>query len=246
MNLQINIGVDDVGPYMIHSRREIVALLRRLTDKRELVRMIFSDGEEAIATAVLEVGEDSVIIDSAPDPEQLARVLASSSISFDTALERIRIAFFATRIEPCLHDNLPALRIPLPQTMVRLQRREYYRVLTPRCSIQMEQEGGPPPVSFTVQNVSAGGIALIDDEQVLDSTKGTEYTNCELLLPGAQSVITTLCVMNCCDMTLFNGRLARRIGCAFVNPNAAMLALVQRYVSKLERDQNARMHGGGL
>jgi c-di-GMP-binding flagellar brake protein YcgR len=245
MNLQINIGVDDIGPYMIHSRREIVALLRRLTDKRELVR-IFSEGEEAIATAVLEVGEDSVIIDSAPDPEQLARVLASSSISFDTALERIRIAFFTTRIEPCLHNNLPALRIPLPQTMVRLQRREYYRVLTPRCSIQMEKEGGPPPVSFGVQNVSAGGIALIDDEQVLDSTKGTEYTNCELLLPGAQSIIATLCVMNCCDMTLFNGRTARRIGCAFVNPNAAMLALVQRYVSKLERDQNARMHGGGL
>jgi c-di-GMP-binding flagellar brake protein YcgR len=246
MNLPINIGVDDVGPYLIHSRREIIALLRRLTEKREFVRMIFSEGEEAIATAVLEVGEDSVIIDSAPDAAQLERVLASSSISFDTALERIRIAFFATRIEPCVHDGLPALRIPLPETMVRLQRREYYRVLTPRCSIQMEKEGGPPPVSFAVQNVSAGGIALIDDEQVLDASKGAEYTNCELLLPGTQSVIATLCVMNCCDISLYNGRTARRIGCAFVNPNAAMLALVQRYVSKLERDQNARLHAGVL
>jgi c-di-GMP-binding flagellar brake protein YcgR len=246
MNLQINIGVDDVGPYLIHSRREISALLRQLTEKRELVRMIFSEGEEAIATAVLEVREDSVIIDSAPNADQLERVLASRSISFDTALERIRIAFFTTRIEACMHDGLPALRIPLPETMVRLQRREYYRVLTPRCSIQMEHEGGPPPVSFAVQNVSAGGIALIDDEQVLDASKGTEYSNCELLLPGAQSIIATLCVMNCCDITLYNGRTARRIGCAFVNPNAAMLALVQRYVSKLERDQNARIHAGVL
>jgi len=246
MNLQINIGVDDVGPYLIHSRREIIALLRQLTEKRELVRMIFSEGEEAIATAVLEVREDSVIIDSAPNADQLERVLASRSISFDTALERIRIAFFTTRIEACMHDGLPALRIPLPETMVRLQRREYYRVLTPRCSIQMEHEGGPPPVSFAVQNVSAGGIALIDDEQVLDASKGTEYSNCELLLPGAQSIIATLCVMNCCDITLYNGRTARRIGCAFVNPNAAMLALVQRYVSKLERDQNARIHAGVL
>jgi c-di-GMP-binding flagellar brake protein YcgR len=246
MNLQINIGVDDVGPYLIHSRREISALLRQLTEKRELVRMIFSEGEEAIATAVLEVREDSVIIDSAPNADQLERVLASRSISFDTALERIRIAFFTTRIEACMHDGLPALRIPLPETMVRLQRREYYRVLTPRCSIQMEHEGGPPPVSFAVQNVSAGGIALIDDEQVLDASKGTEYGNCELLLPGAQSIIATLCVMNCCDITLYNGRTARRIGCAFVNPNAAMLALVQRYVSKLERDQNARIHAGVL
>ena len=246
MNMQINIGVDDVGPYLIHSRREIIILLRRLTEQRELVRMIFSEGEEAIATAVLEVREDSLIIDTAPDPEQLARVLASSSISFDTALERVRIAFFTTRIEHCLHDGLPALRIPIPETMVRLQRREYYRVLTPRCTIQMEHEGGPPPVSFAVQNVSAGGIALIDDAHVLDAAKGTEYINCELSLPGAQMVLTTLCVMNCCDITLYNGRVARRLGCAFVNPSAAMLALVQRYVSKLERDQNARMHGGGL
>ncbi len=246
MNMQINIGVDDVGPYLIHSRREIIVLLRRLTEKRELVRMIFSEGEEAIATAVLEVREDSLIIDTAPDPEQLARVLASSSISFDTALERVRIAFFSSRIEPCLHDGMPALRIPIPETMVRLQRREYYRVLTPRCTIQMEHEGGPPPVSFAVQNVSAGGIALIDDAHVLDASKGTEYINCELSLPGAQMVLTTLCVMNCCDMTLYNGRVARRLGCAFVNPNAAMLALVQRYVSKLERDQNARIHGGGF
>ena len=246
MNMQINIGVDDVGPYLIHSRREIIILLRRLTEKRELVRMIFSEGEEAIATAVLEVREDSLIIDTAPDPEQLARVLASSSISFDTALDRVRIAFFSTRIEPCLHDGLPALRIPIPETMVRLQRREYYRVLTPRCTIQMEHEGGPPPVSFAVQNVSAGGIALIDDAHVLDGSKGAEYINCELSLPGAQMVVISLCVMNCCDMTLYNGRVARRLGCAFVNPNAAMLALVQRYVSKLERDQNARIHGGGL
>lgn len=246
MNMQINIGVDDVGPYLIHSRREIVILLRRLTEKRELVRMIFSEGEEAIATAVLEVGEDSLIIDTAPDPEQLARVLASSSISFDTALERVRIAFFTTRIEACLHDGLPALRIPIPETMVRLQRREYYRVLTPRCTIQMEHEGGPPPVSFAVQNVSAGGIALIDDGHVLDGSKGAEYSNCELSLPGAQLVVISLCVMNCCDMTLYNGRVARRLGCAFVNPNAAMLALVQRYVSKLERDQNARIHGAGF
>ena len=246
MNLQINIGVDDVGPYLIHSRREISVLLRRMTDKRELVRMIFREGEEAIATAVLEVNDDSVIIDSVQDPEQLARVLVSSSISFDTTLERVRIAFFTTKIEPCMHDGLPALRIPLPETMVRLQRREYYRVLTPRCSIQIEKEEGPPPVSFAVQNVSAGGIALIDDDMVLDTAKGTEYVDCELQLPGTQSVIATLCVMNCCDITLYNGRMSRRLGCAFVNPSAAMLALVQRYVSKLERDQNARLQAGLL
>jgi flagellar brake protein len=243
MNLQMNIGVDDVGPYLIHSRREIIALLRRLADKHELVRMIFADGEEALATAVLEVNDDSVIIDTAREPSQVERILASDSISFDTALEKIRIAFFAKQAQACMHDARPALRIPLPDTMVRLQRREHYRVLTPRCSIQMSRDAGPPPVSFAVQNVSAGGIAIIKDHRLLDDTEGTEYSNCELQLPGAQNVIVNLCVMNFCDLTLYNGRVARRLGCAFINPTAATLALVQRYVSKVERDQNARLHG---
>jgi c-di-GMP-binding flagellar brake protein YcgR len=245
MNLQMNIGVDDVGPYLIHSRREIAALLRRLADRHELVRMIFADGEEALATAVLEVTDDSVIMDTARDPAQIERILASDSISFDTALEKIRIAFFAKQAAPCMHDGRPALRIALPDTMVRLQRREHYRVLSPRCSIQISHEAGPPPVSFAVQNVSAGGLALIDDHQLLDATQGAEYNNCGLQLPGAQHIIVNLCVMNCCELTLYNGRVARRLGCAFINPSAATLALVQRYVSKLERDQNARLHGAG-
>jgi flagellar brake protein len=243
MNLQMNIGVDDVGPYLIHSRREIIALLRRLAERHELVRMIFADGEEALATAVLEVNEDSVIIDTARYPEQVKRILASDSISFDTALDRIRIAFFAKQATACLHDARPALRIALPDNMIRLQRREHYRVLSPRCSIQIAKEDGPPPVSFAVQNVSAGGLALIDDHQLLEASPGAEYTHCELQLPGAQNIVVHLCVMNCCEMTLYNGRVARRLGCAFINPNAATLALVQRYVSKLERDQNARING---
>lgn len=245
MNLQMNIGVDDVGPYLIHSRREIIALLRRLEEKRELVRMIFADGEDALATAVLQVNEDSVIIDTARDPAQVERILASDSISFDTALERIRIAFFAKQATACLHDARPALRIALPDNMIRLQRREHYRVLSPRCSIQIAKEDGPPPVSFAVQNVSAGGLALIDDYQLLDASQGAEYSQCELQLPGAQNIIVHLCVMNCCELTLYNGRVARRLGCAFINPSAATLALVQRYVSKLERDQNARLNGAG-
>lgn len=44
-------------------------------------------------------------------------------------------------------------------------------------------------------------------------------------------------VMNCVDSLGINGRTVRRVGCAFVNPTAPMLTVVQRYVSKLERDQ---------
>jgi hypothetical protein len=45
--------------------------------------------------------------------------------------------------------------------------------------------------------------------------------------------------MNSMESLEFNGRLVRRIDCAFVNPMAAMLTIVQRYVSNLEHEQQA-------
>jgi c-di-GMP-binding flagellar brake protein YcgR len=133
----------------------------------------------------------------------------------------------------------------LPDSMIRLQRRENYRVLTPRCTIQVPAEAtdAAQRLVFPVQNLSAGGLALIDDKLKLDATRGRQYTECELQLPGAQTFQASLRVMNSQDITLYDGRSARRIGCEFVNLGGATLALVQRYVSKVQRDQNAKMNG---
>lgn len=240
MNALPDLDLERVGPYLIHSRREILGLLLQLADLHSLVRMIFRDGEEAVATSILAADENGVTVDSIPNLAELRRVLASTNISFDTSLDRVRIAFFAASIEAVHHDGHPALRIALPDNVVRLQRREYYRVMSPRCSVRIPRGNGHAEVSFEVQNVSAGGIGLVDTQQEIDTEKGAEYVGCELALPGAQSVTVTLMVMNCFESPAINGRTVRRIGCAFVNPTAAMLTVVQRYVSKLERDQRGR------
>jgi c-di-GMP-binding flagellar brake protein YcgR len=247
MSKQLDIGVEDIGPYQIHGRREIIALLRRLMEQRQLVRMIFSDGDEAIATTILAVNEDGVIIDTVQDEAQIARMLKSRSASFDTSLDKIRIAFFAGSLARCSHEDLPALAMPLPDSMIRLQRRENYRVLTPRCTIQVapERADAPPRLVFPVQNLSAGGLALIDSKLALDAVRGKAYENCEVQLPGVQSLVVTLRVMNSQDIMLYDGRNARRVGCEFANPSAATLALLQRYVSKVQRDENARLSGLG-
>ncbi|MEN3367573.1 MAG: flagellar brake protein, partial [Burkholderiales bacterium] len=47
------------------------------------------------------------------------------------------------------------------------------------------------------------------------------------------------------DLSLSNGKSVRRLGFMFVNPSTAIEALIQRYITKLERDQNARKTGLG-
>ena len=243
---------EDLSPYQIHSRREIVALLRNLGTQRQMINMLADHGSTAIVTSLLEVDDanGSVIIDCAQRERINQHLLASENISFETALDHIRILFFATSVEECLYQGTPALKIDLPASVIRLQRREFYRVPTPivtpvSCTISIPQDDSAVsrPVSLVLQNVSGGGIALIDEHGMLDPTIGRVYKNCRIDLPGGTLVVASLQLRNIQEIRMHNGRHARRAGCLFVDLPHAMLAAIQRYITKLEREQNARAAG---
>ena len=240
----------DLNPFKIFSRREICTVLRSLEEHKQQVRVLMQESGEATVTCVLAVDEetDCAIIDIASDPALNERLLASTNISFETVLDRIRIVFFATEIEACIYDDLPALRIPIPASVIRLQRREFYRVPTPvaapiHCTIQVNAAQGQQNISLPLQNVSGGGIAIIDEKRLLDNSIGKVYADCQIFLPGSTVIITTLQIRNSYEVKLDNGRVLRRIGCLFVGLPKPMLAVVQRYITKLEREQNAKTTG---
>ena len=240
----------DLSPYKVYSRREIVAFLRAISEQKQLLRLLMEGSGEATVTSILDVDEetDSVIIDIAPDNNVNTRLTQSDNVSFETVLDRIRIVFFATAVEPCLHADLPALRIAIPASLIRLQRREFYRVPTPvaapvHCTIQISAAGGTQNVTLPLQNVSGGGIAIIDEKRALDDSVGKVYADCQIFLPGSTVIITTLQIRNSQELRLDNGKSLRRIGCLFVGLPKPMLAVVQRYITKLEREQNAKTTG---
>jgi c-di-GMP-binding flagellar brake protein YcgR len=249
MSTNIEAGIENLGPYQVHSRREIVTLLRNLNEHNQLVRMIFSDGAEAVVTSVLQVdeAENLVVVDSAPGRMQNERIAESPNVSFETMLERIRILFFTSDIQACEFDSRPAFCFPIPLSVIRLQRREYYRVLTPRFVIGIPVAGGavgmPMTANVIVQNISAGGIGIVDDKKLLDQTIGRVYENCRIMLPGSAPIDATLEVRNSQEISVGGGKTIRRLGCLFVNMPKPTLAALQRYITKLEREQNAKATG---
>jgi c-di-GMP-binding flagellar brake protein YcgR len=242
----------ELSPYQVTSRREIIALLRSVEHQKALVSMHINKGAEAVVTTVLQVDDASgtVIVDTAPNEDQVKRIVASNNISFETVLDNIRIVFFTERAEAIVFENLPALRIPLPTSLVRLQRREYYRVAIPmsmavRCAIPVPDDLGTDmeTVIVTLQNVSGGGLAIMDDKKRLINTPGHIYKDCRITLPGNTIVVTSLEVRNSEDMTLPNGKVTRRIGSLFYQLPKPMLTAIQRFITKLEREQNAKTTG---
>jgi c-di-GMP-binding flagellar brake protein YcgR len=241
---------EELSPYKVHSRREILSLLRSLEQQRQLITLLAQGCPEAAITSVLGVDEDTntLYIDAASDSALNRRIIDSNNLSFETVLERIRIMFFASQAKECTVDNLPAIAVPVPEFVIRLQRREHYRVQTPisnpvRCTIPIQRELGTETVTLTLQNVSGGGVALMDDKKILDTTLGTIYRDCRIHLPGNTVVVTALEVRNWQDITLPTGKQVRRIGCLFNELPPAMLAAIQRYITKLEREQNAKRSG---
>ena len=254
MSFANKFGMEDVSPYQVHSRREIIGLLRSMQERNQLVTMQAAGGADAVVTSILEVDEQSgmVVIDRAPTNTMNQRLMGSDNVSFETVLDNIRILFFTNKVGECLYDNLPALYIAIPPSLIRLQRREYYRVPTPvanpvRCSIRVppdDQSAGPgTTVIVTLKDISGGGIGVIDEKKLLDNTIGRIYKDCRLDLPGGTVVTCSLQVRNSHDLTLASGKSIRKIGCMFVNLPSPMLAAVQRYITKLERERNAKATG---
>lgn len=254
MSFNTKFGTEDVSPYQVHSRREIIGLLRAMQERNQLVTMQAAGGADAVVTSILEVDEESgiVVIDRAPSNTLNQRLVGSDNISFETVLDNIRILFFSNKMRECLYDNLPALYIAIPPSLIRLQRREYYRVPTPvanpvRCAIRIppdDQSGGPGTmVIVTLKDISGGGVGVIDEKKMLDNTIGRLYEDCRIDIPGGTVVTCSLQVRNSHDLSLTSGKSIRKIGCMFVNLPSSMLAVIQRYITKLERERNAKATG---
>lgn len=243
---------EDLNPYRLHSRREIVALLRTIAEQKQRLNMLANRDGAAIVTTILDIDDvaGTLIVDCAQREHMNDSILKSDNISFETALEQVRILFFVDRVERCTYEDAPALKLDLPDSMIRVQRREFYRVPTlagapVSCTVTIPQEGSGEArlVTLVLQNVSGGGIALIDEHGVLEQTIGRVYPNCRIDLPGGTLVVTSLELRNTQQVRLPNGKTANRLGCLFIDLPHAMLAAIQRYITKLEREQNARAAG---
>ncbi len=245
-------GLENWHDFEVESRKEIVALLRGISEKKQLIRMLIHGESDVCVTSILEVDadNDTVILDRSINAEQNRRIVVAGGVSFETTLDKIRILFASDAVRECTYQNAPALKIALPPSLIRLQRREYYRMATPlsnpvRANIPIPPElgGGLQPRHPVIAVI--GGIAIMDNKLMLGDTIGKNYPGCRIDLPDVGSVTTTLQIRNSLDMTLLNNKLNRRLGCEFVDIPRAMLANVQRYITRLERERNARIAGLG-
>lgn len=243
LSVELTASTDDTR-FLVTNALEIVRILRGLVQRNEMVSAFFDGGKGLLLTSVLQVYPelDTIVLDCGANNEINERILRADKIIFATSLDRVKVQFSSPGIEPGTFEGKPAFVIHFPTQVLRLQRREYYRLTTPlinplKCRVPMENG---KVEEYPLVDISAGGIGMmIGNSPDMQLKVGAVYPGCRIELPGVGMLELTLSIQSFFEVTLKNGSKSFRSGCQFTCLHTSMQSLIQRYIVKLERERIA-------
>ncbi len=229
----------------VYAQPEIEHVLKEVGDRSAVVTAYFENGREFALTSIVGFSSDrgALFLDPGPDEAANRRWLAAGTTLLVTNQGQVKIKFVAREVNEVMFRGERSFRIPMPEFLVRLQRRQFFRIATSlsdpiRCLIPVPETGQDAPAM--VLDVSVGGVALLDNQLDLDFEPGNVYENCRLELGTLGLITVGLEVRNFSEVNLRNGLVARRAGCKFLNLSRAAENQVQRYIMNLELKKNLR------
>lgn len=232
---------DYASSFTVGWKKEIVYILRAVMGKTELVSAYFNRGENFILTSIIAVDPDKelVFLDLSADEESNKKILGSSKIIFVTAHDKVKVQFVAHGIEKVQLDGRDAFRIELPKSLIKLQRREYYRVTTPianplKCTVLMD---GGRKIELAIADISIGGVGVVIPPADAAVEPGMIFNGCNLILPGIGNIVAAMEISNVFEVILRNGLKTKRAGCQFLKLSGNMQSMIQRYIIKVERER---------
>ncbi|HEX5804543.1 MAG TPA: flagellar brake protein [Azospira sp.] len=243
---------DIYGKYLLRSRTEIVFVLRAVQQKGSLITVYFNEGRSFLLTSLIEVDAErgTLTFDMGSDEEMNSRAQKADRFVLTTALDKVKVQFGLKRLELVKHDGRPAFRSAIPETVLRLQRREYYRLSTPianpvRCRLTVHRpDGATLPQEVPLLDISGGGVGLmVNPDLKEDYRPGTAFRDCRIELPEEGVLVCNLIVRNAFEVTTKSGNHHLRVGCEFDDLPGTRLSMVQRYITRVERERKARAAG---
>lgn len=241
---------DSYNRYLLQSKSEIDYVLRALYKAGSLITVYFNAGNDFLLTSLVDFDEGSgrLVFDMGADEEMNQRALQAERLIFVASLDKVKIQFALQGVREETTDGRPAMVGERPERLLRLQRREYFRLTTPvarplKCTITLPEDG--QRVELSVLDISGGGLAVVIPPESIDFDVAQVFAHCRIELPEEGHINAPLEVRNIFEVTLRNGARVRRSGCQFVDLPEPMLSRIQRYITRVERERKARESGMG-
>lgn len=238
--------------FEVRDAREIAMLLQRLIKAHALLT-VHKGGNIVLLSSILELDEAGgrLLLDTSADDEVNQRALAMEGLQCSGNLERIEVRFPLGPLTLDLGQQPPIFTTPIPERLIYLQRREYYRLLAPardglQCELLLPDQPGVPgrTILAPVIDISTGGVALrVPPGEEAVFTTGHRFELCRLRLPKTGVVEAPLLIRHIGEYSGNKGQVMHHAGCEWQGLNLGMQNLIQRYIMRVDRERLARDRG---
>lgn len=231
--------------FIVRHKLEILQILNALKDEENDLKVSFNHGEDDYVTRIIHISDDHqhLYLDMTIDEDFNKRMVASPELLIHKD-NGIRIKWKARQHCVAKLTDGYALKMEMPKALVRLQRRELFRLKTPMvnpipCEIPVPDHENPKvkkSIQYNLADVSLGGIGLIIQNDLHPSLKvGTIFEGCKINFPNLGEAILNLEVKNIIPLSKDKLNEKYRVGLEFKNPSRSSESLIQHYTFNLER-----------
>ncbi len=228
----------DEEQFEVRSPREIFFILRDIEKNSARAALYYDKRRKFILTSVIEVDEGGIWLDASQNHEENVQVARSGRCIFVSSHHQAKVQFEIDQLELGQRDDLEAFYLPLPDYLLRIQRRDYYRLFLPAGALKciLTLEGNPPRRrELSVRDISRGGIALYCEENDQDLQPGKIIPGCRIWLDKDMELTVGIQVRYVSLTQLQSGGGRGCAGCGFIDLDGRMGILLQRYITQQQK-----------
>jgi len=230
-------NIENMEHYMLSGRGEIMQKLRQLGKKNSLISIHFNN--QSMLSTVVDVLADKnlLVLDYGGNEELNQKLLKHDRGIVKTDYDGITAQFTITDIRKARLHGKPSFACALPESVLWVQRREFYRVRIPLSeNVTCELNHGDDHIKeYPVLDISTGGIALFDKDDELDLEPGNIFHNCKLNLGEHGSTTINLEIRNHILKNQNDPSEGNRCGCGFLNLTGDFESTVQKFINIVDQ-----------
>lgn len=229
--------------FHIEGARPVAFMLAGFAKEYESFSVQFGDGDAIFLTTILAAHpvKNLLVFDCSGSPELNRRLLKSERNVFVGRPGGIHVQFTTGRASEMLFGGSKAFAAALPEHIVRLQRREYFRIETPRAK-PLQFYGRTPTgglLNLPAHDISVAGIGLTAGDLPDGLVDGQVLGNCRFSLPEDEhDLFCTATLRHVTGQENRGGQRHLRIGLEFEDLPAGEENRIQRYIARLERERH--------
>lgn len=229
--------------FHVTGSRPVAFMLAGFARDKESFSVHFNAGKEMFLTTLLAAQPDKglLIFDCSGSQDTNRRFLQSESSTVVGRPGGIHVQFSLGPAREVSFQGGKAFAVALPNPLVRLQRRESFRIDTPRIR-PLQFYGQLPGAGLLVlpaHDISVAGIGVLAQALPEGLSPGLVLQRCHFSLPQDEHDLSlSATVRHITEQEGRSGGVQWRLGLSFNDLSQAAEARIQRYITHLERERH--------